>query len=87
MPSLVQCGKGLAENGMGTQFHGLFYMIIGMIIGMAIALHIAPMEKWKEIEAQFLRLHVPVQAGAYAFLLVLYCGFTLESPTFIYFQF
>jgi hypothetical protein len=68
---------------MGTQFHGLFYMIIGM----AIALHIVPMEKWKEIEAQFLRLHVPVQAGAYAFLLVLYCGFTLESPTFIYFKF
>lgn len=81
--NLVQYVEGLAKNGMGTQFHGLFYMILGM----AIALHIAPMDKWKEVEAKFLRLPVPFQAGAYALLLVLYCGFTLESPAFIYFQF
>jgi alginate O-acetyltransferase complex protein AlgI len=83
LPNFVQYIEGLAKNGMGTQLHGLFYMILGL----AIVLHIAPMKNWKEIEAQFLRLPVPVQAGAYALLLVLYCGFTLESPTFIYFQF
>jgi D-alanyl-lipoteichoic acid acyltransferase DltB (MBOAT superfamily) len=83
LPNLVQYVEGLAKNGMGTQFHGLFYMILGL----AIVLHIAPMKNWKEIEVRFLRLPVPVQAGAYALLLVLYCGFTLESPTFIYFQF
>ncbi len=83
LPNFVQYIEGFAKNGMGTQLHGLFYMILGS----AIVLHIAPMEKWKEIETQFLRLPVPVQAGAYALLLVLYCGFTLESPTFIYFQF
>ena len=83
LTNLAQYVEGLAKNGMGTQFHGLFYIILGL----AIVLHIAPMKNWKEIEAQFLRLPVPVQAGAYALLLVLYCGFTLESPTFIYFQF
>ena len=83
LTNLAQYVEGLAKNGMGTQFHGLFYMILGL----AIVLHIAPMKNWKEIEARFLRLPVPVQAGAYALLLVLYCGFTLESPTFIYFQF
>jgi len=82
-PNLVQYVEGLAKNGIGTQLHGLFYMILGL----AITLHIAPMEKWKEIEAQFLRLPVSVQGGAYALLLVLYCGFTMESPAFIYFQF
>ncbi len=83
LPNLVQYVEGLAKNGMGTQFHGLFYMILGL----AITLHIVPMERWKEIEAHFLRLPIPVQASMYAFLLVLYCGFTLESPSFIYFQF
>ena len=58
-----------------------------MILGLAIVLHIVSMEKWKEIEARFLMFPAPVQAGAYALLLVLYCGFTLESPAFIYFQF
>jgi D-alanyl-lipoteichoic acid acyltransferase DltB (MBOAT superfamily) len=82
-PNLVQYIESLARNGMGTQFHGLFYMILGL----AITLHIVPMEKWKEIEAGFLRFPVPLQAGAYALLLILYCGFTLESPAFIYFQF
>ena len=83
LTNFAQYVEGLVKNGMGTQFHGLFYIILGL----AIVLHIAPMKNWKEIEAQFLRLPVTVQAGAYALLLVLYCGFTLESPTFIYFQF
>ncbi len=83
LPNLVQYVEGLAKNGMGTQFHGLFYMILGL----AIVLHIVPIERWKKIETQFFRLPVSVQAGAYAILLVLYCGFTLESPAFIYFQF
>ena len=83
LPNLVQYIESFLNNGMGTQFHGLFYLILGL----AIVLHVAPMGKWKELEAQFLRLPLPVQAGAYALLLVLYCGFTLESPAFIYFQF
>ena len=83
LPNLVQYIEGFVKNGMGTQFHGLFYMILGL----AIVLHIISMEKWKEIESRFLMFPAPVQAGAYALLLVLYCGFTLESPAFIYFQF
>jgi alginate O-acetyltransferase complex protein AlgI len=83
LSNFVQYIEGFVKNGMGTQFHGLFYMILGL----AIALHIAPMEKWKELEMRFLMFPAPVQAGAYALLLVLYCGFTLESPAFIYFQF
>ncbi|MDE3219877.1 MAG: MBOAT family protein, partial [Nitrospirota bacterium] len=83
LPNLVQYIEGLVKNGLGTQFHGLLYMILGL----AIVLHIVPMEKLKEIEGQFLRFPVPLQAGAYALLLILYCGFTLESPAFIYFQF
>ena len=30
---------------------------------------------------------IVVEAGAYGHLLVLYCGITLESPAFSYFQF
>ncbi len=83
LPHFIQYTEGLIKNGLGTQFHGLFYAVLGL----AVILHVSPIERWKEIETQFLRLPVPFQAGAYALLLIMYCGFTLESPAFIYFQF
>ena len=83
LPNFIQYLEGLVKNGMGTQIHGLFY---GVLV-MAIVLHVTPIERWKRLEARFLSFPVPVQAGAYALLLVLYCGLTVESPAFIYFQF
>ncbi len=83
LPNFIQYVEGLVKNGMGTQIHGLFYGVLAM----AIVLHVTPIERWKQLETRFLSLPVPVQAGAYAIFLVLYCGFTVESPAFIYFQF
>ncbi|NOS78344.1 MAG: MBOAT family protein [Nitrospira sp.] len=83
LPHLIQYGEGLVSNGVGTQIHGLFYGVLAM----AVVLHLTPIEQWERVKTHFLGLPVPVQAGAYALLLVLYCGFTLESPAFIYFQF
>ncbi|BFU93636.1 MAG: Membrane bound O-acyl transferase MBOAT family protein [Nitrospira sp.] len=83
LSELVRYIESVLRNGWGTQFHGIFYAILGL----AILLHIVPIERVQKVESQFLRLPVPVQASAYAMLLVLFCGFTLESPAFIYFQF
>jgi D-alanyl-lipoteichoic acid acyltransferase DltB (MBOAT superfamily) len=83
LPNLIQYVEGLVKNGMGTQIHGLYYGVLAT----AIVLHLAPIERWKQMETRFLSLPVPVQACTYALFLVLYCGFTLESPAFIYFQF
>ena len=83
LPHLIQYAEGLVNNGVGTQIHGLFYGVLAI----AVVLHLMPIERWDLIKRQFLCLPIPVQAGAYALLLVLYCGFTLESPAFIYFQF
>lgn len=83
LPHLIQYVEGLVSYGGGTQIHGLFYGVLAI----AVVLHLTPIEQWERMKMQFLCLPVPVQAGAYALLLVLYCGFTLESPAFIYFQF
>ena len=83
LPHLIQYVEGLVSNGVGTKIHGLFYGVLAI----AVVLHLTPIEQWERMKAQFLCLPVPIQAGAYALLLVLYCGFTLESPAFIYFQF
>ncbi|MDF0643649.1 MAG: MBOAT family protein [Nitrospira sp.] len=83
LSELLRYIESVLRNGWGTQFHGIFYAIFGL----AILLHIVPIKRVQKIESQFLRLPVPVQASAYAMLLVLFCGFTLESPAFIYFQF
>lgn len=83
LPNFVHYTEGLVKNGLGTQFHGLFYAVLGL----AIALHVIPLTHWAAMEKRFLQLPVPAQAVAYAFLLIMFCGFTLEAPSFIYFQF
>lgn len=83
LPHFLQYVESFAKNGLGTQLHGLFYAVLAL----AIMLHVTPVVWWKQLEARFFKLPVPIQAGAYAALLVLYCGFTLEAPAFIYFQF
>lgn len=83
LSELLRYIESVLRNGWGTQFHGIFYAILGL----AILLHIVPIERVQQMESRFLRLPIPVQASAYAMLLVLFCGFTLESPAFIYFQF
>ncbi len=83
LPHFLAYLKGLAGNGVGTQLHGVFYLVLGTAVG----LHLIPKDRWYMLETQFLRLPVPVQAGAYALLLVLLSGVTLEAPAFIYFQF
>jgi D-alanyl-lipoteichoic acid acyltransferase DltB (MBOAT superfamily) len=75
--------QGLVNLTGGTQLSDVFYVILAG----AVITHIAPMREIETAGAWFLARPVPVQAALYATLLLLFCGLTLEAPSFIYFQF
>lgn len=79
----IEYVRGLTRLTVGTQLHTIFYCVLAL----AIVAHVVPKTRVDELLAQFIRLPVPAQACVYAGLLLLFCGLTLEAPSFIYFQF
>ena len=75
--------RGLSRLTVGSQLSPIFYCVLGL----AIVMHVVPKTYVDELLAQFIHLPVPAQACVYAGLLLLFCGLTLEAPSFIYFQF
>lgn len=75
--------RGLAHLSFGTQFSGVFYLVLGL----AVFLHVVPRSYVEGVAGWFTERPVSLQAAVYAGLLMVYCGLTLEAPSFIYFQF
>lgn len=74
---------GLLKLSGGTSFHGLFYLVLVL----AVTMHVIPISGLTRMRDWFVAVPVPAQAAVYAGLLLLYCGVTVEAPSFIYFQF
>ena len=75
--------RGLAALSGGTALHPAFLAVLLLAAGA----HFTPRD-WLDARLQRLvRLPVPVQAGGYAALLLLFAGLSLETQPFIYFQF
>ncbi|MDH5229685.1 MAG: MBOAT family protein [Gammaproteobacteria bacterium] len=85
MQNFVDYTGGLASSDLsGTQLSPLFYTILLI----AILMHLIPRD-WisNHILNPFHRLPVIFRAGVYSAALLLFLGFTLDAPSFIYFQF
>ncbi|MEX5216500.1 MAG: MBOAT family protein [Nitrospira sp.] len=83
MQTFTDYAQGLLRFTGGTQLSDVFYLVLGG----AILTHIVPMRQLETLSAWLLARPVAVQAAVYATLLLLFCGLTFESPSFIYFQF
>jgi alginate O-acetyltransferase complex protein AlgI len=83
MPTLVDYIQGFGRFSAGTQLSGLFYAVLACT---AVS-HVVPTRHIQLWSQWFLARSVPVQAVFYATLLLLFCGLTVEAPSFIYFQF
>ncbi|MBI2382425.1 MAG: MBOAT family protein [Gammaproteobacteria bacterium] len=75
---------GLAEFSGGSVLHPLYYGLLAL----AFVLHATPKDRlahwW---DHRWIKAPAPVQAGAYAVLILAFIGFSLDTPSFIYFQF
>lgn len=75
---------GFSEATFSTQLSPLFYMILFA----AVIMHIFPQDLFRrQVMNRIVKLHAVAQAGVYTCALLVFLGLTLESPTFIYFQF
>ena len=75
--------EGCARLTVGTRLSGVFYLILCA----GILSHLSPLPQLERFGQWWIARPVPIQAAAYAVLLILYAGVTLEAPAFIYFQF
>lgn len=75
---------GFARFSGGTALHGYFYAILAL----AFLAHITPKDRlahwW---DTRWIQAPQLVQAGFYTLLLLAFIGFSLDAPSFIYFQF
>jgi len=83
MQNFLDYVGGLARLSLGTHFSGVFYTVLGL----AVILHVVPFRHVEPLAKWFLVRPAPIQAALYAGLLLLYCGLSIEAPSFIYFQF
>jgi alginate O-acetyltransferase complex protein AlgI len=75
--------SGLARLELSTALHPYLYAVLAL----AVALHLIPstsLEAWAE---RFRRLPTVIQGATYALAVLVFCGATVDSPAFIYFQF
>ena len=68
---------------MGTQLHPYFFALLAL----AACLHCVSQARIEALGDHFRRLPAPVQGATYAAAILLLCGATIDSPSFIYFQF
>jgi alginate O-acetyltransferase complex protein AlgI len=83
MENLTQYLHGLTEFTTGTRLHPGYYAILFL----GLATHFLPVDWASRLGARFEVMPTFVRAGVYAGLILAFCGVTLESPSFIYFQF
>jgi len=83
MENLTQYVQGLEELSGGTRLHPGFYGVL--LLGLAT--HFLPVGWAGRMADRFEVLPVFARAGIYTGLILAFCGVTLESPSFIYFQF
>lgn len=74
---------GVASGGFHTQLHPLFFLILGL----AVIAHVTPQGFVEKVGDRFRRLPAPLQGGFYAGAIYMFCAATIDSPSFIYFQF
>jgi len=84
MDNFMEYLVGFSELTIRTQLSPFFYLILVV----AVFMHIFPEDFFQQqVVNRFVKQHLFVQAGVYTCALMLFLGFTLESPAFIYFQF
>jgi len=84
MQNFIDYTHSFSQMRFSTQLNPLFYAILLL----AIFMHVIP-KKFIAffINKLFNQQPVFLQAGVYAFLILIYLGLTLTAPSFIYFQF
>ena len=75
--------SGLIDGSFTSVIHPLYYLILFF----AAATHFMPTKYIDSILDNFVKLPVMIQASGYTLLLFIFIGFSVDSPTFIYFQF
>ncbi|HRB81909.1 MAG TPA: hypothetical protein PK614_06560, partial [Nitrospira sp.] len=83
MKNFMDFIEGCARFTGGTRLSGVFYLILCA----GILSHLSPLTQLERFGEWWIARPVPIQAAAYAVLLIFYAGVTLEAPAFIYFQF
>jgi len=81
--NLIEYLAGLAQLSGGTQLHPYCYAIL--LLGAVM--HFLPQDGIARLGKGICSLPVPVQAGAYTLLLLVFSALTMQAPAFIYFQF
>ncbi len=79
----VEYLEGLARFDAGTQFHPYFFVILVL----AFVLHISSQNLLARVRHVFLHLPIPLRSAAYLTGILVFCAFSLDAPSFIYFQF
>ncbi len=81
--NFVQFVTGVARLSGGTQLHAIFFAVLAL----AACLHCVSQVRIEALGERFRNLPTPVQGATYAAAIMLLCGATIDSPSFIYFQF
>jgi alginate O-acetyltransferase complex protein AlgI len=81
--NLLAYARGLLSFSAGSRLHPLYYAVLLL----SFAAHVVPRDAIERVGHRFARLPVVVQGAVYAGAILLLCGFTLGSKSFIYFQF
>ena len=75
--------RGLGELTGGTRLSGLYYLVLASAAG----LHLSPQVRLARLAERFNALPSPLQATAYAGLMLVFVTVSFGAPSFIYFQF
>jgi alginate O-acetyltransferase complex protein AlgI len=81
--NLLAYTRGLLSFSVGSRLHPLYYAVLLL----AFVAHVVPRDAIERLGHRFARLPVVLQGAVYAGAILLLCGFTLGSKSFIYFQF
>lgn len=80
---LVEYLRGLADCSTGSALSGSFYAVLVL----AAVCHLAPQAWSPAFTGWWIRRPAFLQGAAYASLILFFCGASLGTPSFIYFQF
>ncbi len=81
--NFVQYLGGMVELSSGTRLHPY----LGVVLGLAVLAHVCPQGRIEALGERFRGLPSPLQGAVYAASILLFCGLSIDSPAFIYFQF
>jgi len=81
--NFVEFVSGVARFEGGTQLHAYFFVLLALAAG----LHCVSQARIETLGERFRRLPAALQGASYAAAILVLCGATIDSPSFIYFQF